>query len=187
MDTAAVERIRELLRIPTVSRSDPAEADQAAFTRFRATLQRSYPRLHEELEYELVGEHAMLYRWPGTAAEAPLVLMAHYDVVPVVDAEWTHPPFDAVLTGEGEEATIHARGAIDDKGSLVAIFEAVEGLVAEGWRPARDVYLAFGHDEEVAGTGAPAIVEVLRARGIRPGLVLDEGGAAHARLARPRK
>lgn len=177
MDTAAVERFRELLRIPTVSRSDPAEADQAAFTRFRATLQRSYPRLHEEIEYELVGEHAMLYRWPGTAAEAPLVLMAHYDVVPVVDAEWTHPPFDAVLTGEGEEATIHARGAIDDKGSLVAIFEAVEGLVAEGWRPARDVYLAFGHDEEVAGTGAPAIVEVLRARGIRPGLVLDEGGA----------
>jgi len=177
VDTAAVERLRELLRIPTVSHAAPAESDAAHLSRFRETLRRLYPRVHSELELELVGEHAMLYRWPGRAPDAPLVLMAHYDVVPVVPDEWTHPPFDAVLTGDGAEATIHARGAIDDKGSLVAILEAVEALVDEGWRPARDVYLAFGHDEEVAGLGAPAIVEVLRDRGIRPALVVDEGGA----------
>jgi carboxypeptidase PM20D1 len=177
VDTAAVERFRELLRIPTVSHTDPAASDAAPFARFRDTLRRLYPLLHAELEGELVGEHAMLYRWRGHAPDAPLVLMAHYDVVPVVPDEWTHPPFDAVLTGEGEEATIHARGAIDDKGSLVAILEAVEALVGEGWRPARDVYLAFGHDEEVAGLGAPAIVDLLRERGVRPALVLDEGGA----------
>ena len=34
---------------------------------------------------------------------------------------------------------------------------AVEGLVAEGFVPDRDVYLAFGHNEEVSGTGAAAI------------------------------
>ncbi|QLD10711.1 M20/M25/M40 family metallo-hydrolase [Microbacterium oleivorans] len=177
MDTAAVERFRELLRIPTVSRSDPAQVDGEAFDLFRATLERSYPRVHAALERELVAEHAMLFRWPGAASGDPLVLMAHYDVVPVVPDEWMHPPFGAVLTGEGDEATIHARGAIDDKGALVAIVEAVESLLAEGYVPARDVYLAFGHDEEVAGTGAPAIVQVLRARGVRPALVLDEGGA----------
>ncbi|MFS0715324.1 M20/M25/M40 family metallo-hydrolase [Microbacterium sp. 2P01SA-2] len=177
MDTAAVERFRELLRIPTVSHSVLTASDARHLGRFRETLQRLYPRLHAELEHELVGEHAMLYRWSGHASEAPLVLMAHYDVVPVVPGEWKHSPFEAVLTGEGTEATIHARGAIDDKGSLVAILEAVESLVADGWRPARDVYLAFGHDEEVAGLGAPAIVEVLRERGVGPAVVLDEGGA----------
>lgn len=177
MDTPAVERFRELLRIPTVSRADPAQVDTAAFELFRETLARSYPRVHAGLERDVVADHAMLFRWRGAATEDPLVLMAHYDVVPVVPEEWLHPPFDAVLTGEGEHATIHARGAIDDKGALVAIVEAVESLLAEGFVPARDVYLAFGHDEEVAGTGAPAIVELLRSRGVRPVLVLDEGGA----------
>ena len=177
MDTPAVERFRELLRIPTISRSDPTQVDTGAFALFRETLQRSYPRVHAALERELVAEHAMLFRWPGAVAEDPLVLMAHYDVVPVVPQEWMHPPFAAVLTGEGEQATIHARGAIDDKGALVAIVEAVESLLAEGFVPARDVYLAFGHDEEVAGRGAPAIVDVLRERGVRPALVIDEGGA----------
>jgi carboxypeptidase PM20D1 len=98
-------------------------------------------------------------------------------VVPVVTDEWTHPPFGAEVVGEGAGAEIHARGAIDDKGALVAILEAVENLLAEGVVPAHDVYLAFGHDEEVGGTGARAIAQELEARGIRPALVLDEGGA----------
>ena len=177
MDSAAVERFRALLRIPTVSYTDASRMDAASFALFRETLRTSYPRVHEALSLEPVAEHSMLLRWRGRSAEAPLVLMAHYDIVPVVPGDWRHPPFDAVLTGSGEDATIHARGAIDDKGALVAIVEAVESLLGEGHVPERDVYLAFGHDEEVAGTGAPAIVEVLRARGIRPALVVDEGGA----------
>lgn len=55
--------------------------------------------------------------------------------------------------------------------------EAVEQLVADGFTPARDVYLSFGHNEETAGGGARAIVALLDERDIRPGLVLDEGGA----------
>jgi carboxypeptidase PM20D1 len=40
------------------------------------------------------------------------------------------------------------------------------------------VLLAFGHDEEVGGVhGAAAIAERLRSRGVRCGIVLDEGGA----------
>jgi carboxypeptidase PM20D1 len=41
------------------------------------------------------------------------------------------------------------------------------------------VLLAFGDDEELGGgnSGAPAIVARLRARGVRPWLVVDEGGA----------
>jgi carboxypeptidase PM20D1 len=39
------------------------------------------------------------------------------------------------------------------------------------------VYLAFGDDEELRGTGARSIAALLAERGIRPALVLDEGGA----------
>ncbi len=179
-EQAALERFRELLRIPTVSHADESHIDVAAFDRFIETVDRLYPAVHRALEREIVAGHSLLYRWRGTdagAAERPLVLMAHLDVVPVVADEWNHDPFGAALVGEGPEAEIHARGAIDDKGSLVAILEAVEQLATEGRAPTRDLYLAFGHNEETAGDGARAIVATLRERGVRPGLVLDEGGA----------
>ncbi|RLK48917.1 M20/M25/M40 family metallo-hydrolase [Microbacterium telephonicum] len=174
---AAVARFQELLRIPTVSHTDEDLIDWAPFGAFRDALTRLYPRTHAALTREVVDGHSLLYRWAGKSASAPLVLMAHLDVVPVKEEEWEHPPFAAELVGEGADATIHARGAIDDKGALVAILEAVEQLVAAGWTPARDVYLSFGHNEETAGGGARAIVALLTERGIRPGLVLDEGGA----------
>ncbi len=176
-DDAAIARFRELLQIPTVSRTDESEIDWQPFDDFLDALVRLYPHTHETLEREVVDEHSLLYRWPGAQASDPLVLMAHLDVVPVVDEEWDHPPFAAEIVGEGADAAIHARGAIDDKGALVAILEAVEQLVAEGFAPARDVYLSFGHNEETAGEGAQAIVALLTDRGVRPGLVIDEGGA----------
>ena len=39
------------------------------------------------------------------------------------------------------------------------------------------MYLLFGHDEETAGSGASAVAAAFAERGIRPSLVLDEGGA----------
>jgi len=176
-DDAALARFRELLQIPTVSHADESEIDWQPFDRFVEAVQRLYPRTHETLSREVVDGHSLLYRWPGAQAQDPLVLMAHLDVVPVVESEWKHAPFAAEIVGEGADAEVHARGAIDDKGSLVAILEAVEQLAAEGFTPERDVYLSFGHNEETAGGGARAIVALLRERGIRPGLVLDEGGA----------
>ena len=174
----AVDRFRELLRIPTVSRADEALTDWEPFGRFRDALERLYPHTHRVLEREVVAGHSLLYRWAGEdRAGEPLVLMAHLDVVPVIPEEWDTEPFGAEIVGEGEDAAVHARGAIDDKGSLVAILEAVEQLAAEGFRPGHDVYLAFGHNEETAGDGAQQIVALLEARGVRPGLVLDEGGA----------
>jgi len=174
---APVDRFRELLRIPTVSHVDDALVDAARFDEFLDALARLYPLTHERLEREVASGHAVLYRWPGTSAEDPLVLMAHMDVVAVVPEEWRHDPFAAEIVGEGADAEIHARGAIDDKGALVAILEAVESALADGVVPPRDVYLAFGDDEEVAGDGARSIVGILHERGVRPGLVLDEGGA----------
>ncbi|WP_036315966.1 M20/M25/M40 family metallo-hydrolase, partial [Microbacterium sp. B24] len=140
---ASIARFRELLQIPTVSHADESLVDADAFTRFIDTLARLYPTAHAALEREVVDGYSLLFRWSGRQSAAdPLVLMAHMDVVPVVDEEWDHPPFGAEVVGEGVDAEIHARGAIDDKGALVAIMEAVEELAAEGYAPTRDVYLA---------------------------------------------
>src|SRR6478735_7840510 len=112
----AIERLRTLLRIPTVSRRDAAEVDWPQFTRFQEALVAAFPLVHAKLEREVVDGHSLLYRWPGSGVGAPSVLMAHYDVVPADEPGWTHPPFAADLVGEGDEARIWARGTLDDKG-----------------------------------------------------------------------
>jgi carboxypeptidase PM20D1 len=103
-----------------------------------------------------------------------VVLMAHLDVVPVDEsAPWQHPPFGAEI----HDGAVWGRGTLDDKGCLVAICEAVERLLAQGFTPAQDVWLSFGCDEEIAGTSAAEAVSELTRRGVQPWLVLDEGGA----------
>lgn len=172
-----VAHLQALVRLPTISRLDPAETDWGPFRDLIALLPRLYPATHATLSRELVAEHSMLYRWKGRSDGPPTVLMAHFDVVPATDEGWTHPPFAAELVGEGDEQVIWGRGTLDDKGSLVAVLEGVEARVLAGQQPENDVYLSFGHDEETEGSGARSIVALLAGRGINPALVIDEGGA----------
>ena len=169
MSTPA-ERLAALIRIPTVS--DAATRDEATFAAFRDRLAQLYPLVHAGLEREVVGGGTLHLVWRGGDAR-PIVLMAHHDVVPVTDQPWQRDPFG----GEIVDGVLHGRGALDDKGPLVAVLEAVEGLLAEGFLPSGDVHVVSGHDEEVRGSGARAIAERLAAQGVRPSLVLDEGGA----------
>lgn len=66
---------------------------------------------------------------------------------------------------------------MDTKGSLCAILEAVEGLLADGFTPPVDVYIASSCNEEIMGEGAPKTVKHLLDQGVKLDLVLDEGGA----------
>ena len=177
----SISNLQALVRIPTISLSVDPESESAPewspFETFIDTLAALYPATHAALSRERIAGHSLLYRWVGRTPADPVVLMAHYDVVPATDEGWQHPPFDAHIEGDGEERVIWGRGTLDDKGALAAIMEAVEQLTSSGFVPARDVYLSFGHNEETQGAGARAIADVLGGRGIRPGLVLDEGGA----------
>jgi carboxypeptidase PM20D1 len=149
--------------------------DWAPFERFRADLTTAYPVLSEALEPIGTNTRSLLLRWAGRGLAEPTVLMAHYDVV-AVGGTWTTDPFGAVMEGEGDDAVIRARGVIDDKASLVGILESVEALAAAGFQPQGDIYFAFSHNEEVLGDGTPDIVRVLESLGVRPRIVLDEGG-----------
>lgn len=172
---AVARRLSAAIRFPTISSNDPDAVPVEAFEGFHAWLAEAYPLLHGTLALERVGLSA-LYTWRGSDPSlAPVLLLAHIDVVPAESVErWTRPPFE----GRIEDGYVWGRGAIDDKGSLVAICDAVELLIATGFVPKRTVLLAFGHDEEVSGArGAGQIAERLRARGVRALLSLDEGSA----------
>jgi carboxypeptidase PM20D1 len=174
MTDRAVSKLQALVRIPTVSDRDPSRVDADAFDRLLDELRTQFPLLHQRLGLTQVGMHGLLFHWAGRAAAKPIVLMAHLDVVPVDEsAPWQHPAFSADLV----DGAVWGRGTLDDKGCVAAICEAVERLLEAGHEPAQDVWLSFGCDEEVSGTAAVAAVDELERRGVRPWLVLDEGGA----------
>ncbi|NUT01819.1 MAG: M20/M25/M40 family metallo-hydrolase [Sphingomonas sp.] len=176
VDTAAVQRLSQALQAQTIStEAGPPSAE--ALAAFHAFLQQSFPRVHSQLRLEQVGAGSLLFTWQGSDSAAPaLLLMAHQDVVPVEagsEGKWGAPPFSGAVAN----GFVYGRGAIDDKGSLMAILEATERLLERGYRPKRTIYLAFGHDEERGGTGAQAMAALLKQRGANIGLGLDEGYA----------
>lgn len=173
----AAERLAGSLRIATISHEDPNAFDASAFQSLHAYLQAQFPRAHAELRRETVAKQSLLYTWVGTDPTLkPILLAAHMDVVPVepgTEQKWQQDPFG----GRIADGLIWGRGAIDNKSAVVGLLEAVEMLLGEGFRPARTVHLAFGHDEEVGGTsGAREIAALLKRRGVQLELVLDEGG-----------
>ena len=77
-----------MVRIPTVSNADPARFDEAQFAAFRALLPKLYPNVFAVCGCEQLDHTELLLHWPGKSSAAPVILMAHYDVVPVEETRW---------------------------------------------------------------------------------------------------
>lgn len=161
------KRLSEALQIPTVSYDahDPTQPaiDYEQFVKIRVFIEVNYPLVHKHLTRELINTHSLVFHWKSTAPTAaqlkPYCLTAHLDVVPTPDeGKWTHPPF----SGHIDEEYIWGRGAIDDKQNVFSILEAIEDILQHNpeFTPSRDIYLAFGSDEEISGwNGAAKIAE----------------------------
>ena len=175
-DSAAIH-LGEAIRIKTISFGDTLPIDTTEFNKFRSFLETTYPTVHRQLPRMIFSEFSYVYTWKGKDSTLqPLVIMAHMDVVPVeavAEKKWSVPSFSGLI----KEDTVWGRGAVDDKASAIAIFEAAEQLLKENVQPQQTIYLCFGHDEEIAGKrGAAKISAWFKQQNIRPQLVLDEGG-----------
>ena len=141
--------------------------DSTAFFGFHRFLEKAFPLTHEKLSLKKISTYSLLYTWKGSdPSKKPIILMSHQDVVPVDQPtlnDWEAGPFE----GRISESSIIGRGAIDDKGTLIGLLEAVEKLLEESFTPTRTIYLAFGHDEEVGGAnGAAKIASYLKSNGV---------------------
>ncbi len=169
---AVAKKLSALVRCRTVSA--PGLREDAQFDALYQTLSESFPALYAAAKLERPGG-ALLFTLEGSdPSKPPLVLMAHHDVVPVepgTESKWAHEPY----SGEVADGFVWGRGTMDDKGSLVAVFEAVEASLAQGWKPKRTLMIVSGHDEESGGSGARAAAELLQSRGVKPFAVFDEG------------
>lgn len=170
------DKLAGAIRLRTIASREDPEASAAEFLKLHAYLQERFPRVHASLKRELVGKYSLLFTWPGSDPQArPVMFLAHQDVVPIApgtEAKWQSPPF----AGEVKDGFVWGRGAWDDKGNLVAQLEAVELLLAQGFKPRQTVYLGFGHDEEVNGLrGALAMARLLEERQVKLDFLIDEG------------
>ena len=170
---AAVSALAALVRCKTVSYDEAGKEDDAEFEKLISLLPELYPNVTKVCTLQRFPDRGLLYRWPGTEAGDPAVLMAHYDVVPVEEDQWEKPPFEAII----ENGVMWGRGTLDTKVTFNGILSAAENLIAQGFRPRKDIYFAFSGGEEILGPGAKHIVNYFAAQGITPSMVVDEGGA----------
>ena len=165
--------LSQMLQIETVNDPGaPAEQVSQKFTDFHGLLRQLYPLTHTNTERIPLGD-ALLLRWRGKDPARPaIVLMSHSDVV-AATGDWKYPPYGGTIA----DGNVWGRGAMDTKGSLCAIFEAVESLISEGFTPPCDVYISSSNNEEILGDGATRAVNYLLENGVKLDLVSDEGGA----------
>ncbi len=170
---SAILALAQLVKCKTVSYYDKALEDDAEFEKLIDMLPSLYPEVFRVCEFKKLPDRALLFCWKGTSHDAPSVMMAHYDVVPVEEQYWEKPPFSAIV----EDGVMWGRGTLDTKVTLNAVMTAANTLIAGGFVPEQDIYLAFSGGEEINGKGAENIVNYFVENGIKPALVVDEGGA----------
>lgn len=199
VDDSAITRFAGGLKIPTVSSGDGTVFNYAPFDSFKLYLRKVYPLIYQHADYEEVNQYGLVFRWKGKdSTVAPVLFLSHMDVVPPGSArvkdstvnvfdlsttttvpadsiaeEWDFAPFSGAVSN----GKIYGRGALDMKGMLFALMESITKLMKAGFQPKRDIYLAFGFDEEVGGRmGATAIADHFKKKGLRFDAVYDEGG-----------
>jgi carboxypeptidase PM20D1 len=172
-----VDRFAKAVTLQTISPEKESDFDSLAFFQFNDFLKTSFPLADSLLEKKRFNHFSHLYKWTGSDPSLkPVILMAHLDVVPVIEenlTDWKQPPFEGKILND----TLWGRGTIDNKIGVMGLLEATEALLSNGFQPKRTLYLSFGHDEEIGGLrGAKVIVEHLKSQGIEAQFVLDEGG-----------
>ena len=153
----ALERLCELLRIPSIS-TDPAYAGHCA--RAADWLVADLEGLGVQASSRPTPGHPMVLGHGGPAEGRHLLFYGHYDVQPVDPLElWEHDPFDPRIEDRPGGKVIRARGANDDKGQLMTFVEACRAWVAvHGALPARLTMFFEGEEE----SGSPSLIPFMK-------------------------
>lgn len=170
---AAVTALQKMVQCKTISYNDPALEDDGEFQKLIDLLPGLYPKVFGKCSFQQLPGRALLFCWEGKRHDAPAVLMAHYDVVPVREELWEKDPFAGII----EDGVLWGRGTLDTKVTMNGALFAANTLLEQGFTPENDIYFAFSGGEEVNGPGAKNIVDWFVENKIAPAIVVDEGGA----------
>jgi acetylornithine deacetylase/succinyl-diaminopimelate desuccinylase-like protein len=149
-----LEELKAFLRFPSISTQPEHEPDLASCAEW----------LREKLTsiglvatvHSTPGSPVVVAATPRDPAKRTVLIYGHYDVQPPDPLDgWTTPPFEPRV----EEGRIHARGAADNKGQILAhILGVAETLAEKGSLPVNVIFLIEGEEE----IGSPHLAEFLR-------------------------
>ena len=143
----AIKICQELIRIPSVNFGE-GKGDESVVA---AYIVKSLAEVGIESKiYEAAPNRCnVIARIKGSDSSRPgLVVHGHTDVVPANADDWSVDPFGGVIKDE----MIWGRGAVDMKNMDAMILAIVRDWARRGYKPKRDIVLAFFADEEAGMT-----------------------------------
>jgi acetylornithine deacetylase/succinyl-diaminopimelate desuccinylase-like protein len=158
---AALDRLFELLRIPSIS-TDPAfKQDTRRAAEF---IVKELASLGFDASLRDTTGHPMVVAHRRKPGARRVLFYGHYDVQPVDPLSlWATPPFEPRLAkGPAGQDWIIARGACDDKGQLMTFVEAARGFVETAGELPLDVTIFLEGEEE---SGSPSLDDFLATSG----------------------
>jgi acetylornithine deacetylase/succinyl-diaminopimelate desuccinylase-like protein len=149
-----LDELKALLRIPSISTLPENKADcRHAAEVLAADLTRIGMQNVHLIETE--GNPLVYADWLHAAGKPTVLVYGHYDVQPPDPLdEWLSPPFEPTE----RNGNIYARGAVDDKGQVVAQVKALESLLAANGSLPLNVRVLLEGEEEVGGEGIARFV-----------------------------
>ena len=152
-----LERLKELIRIPSVSAQPAHNADTRRAAEFVAADLRRSGLTVEVIE---TPGHPLVYaEGPARPGKPTLLVYGHYDVQPAEPLEpWLSPPFEPTE----RDGNLYARGATDDKGQMYTHCKAAEAWTAAGGGLPLNVKFLIEGEEEFGGANLEAFVAANR-------------------------
>jgi acetylornithine deacetylase/succinyl-diaminopimelate desuccinylase-like protein len=144
-----LDELKALLRIPSVSTLPEHAGDCRSAAELLAA---DFKKIGmENIRLIETAGHPLVYAdWLHASGKPTVLVYGHYDVQPPDPLdEWLSPPFEPTE----RNGNLYARGAVDDKGQVVAQIKALESLLAAGGKLPLNVRVLLEGEEEVGGEG----------------------------------
>jgi acetylornithine deacetylase/succinyl-diaminopimelate desuccinylase-like protein len=143
IEDEAIRICQELIRIPSVNYGE-GKGDEAAVAAY-VVASLAEVGISAKIYESAPNRCNVIARISGTDSSRPgLVVHGHIDVVPANAEEWSVDPFGGII----KDDMIWGRGAVDMKNTDAMILAIVRDWARRGYKPTRDIVLAFFADEE---------------------------------------
>ena len=146
LENETITLCQEMIRIPSVNHGE-GKGDEKAMAEYVAS-KLAEVGIKSELIETAPNRVNVVAKVEGADQSRPgLVLHGHIDVVPANAADWSVDPFSGVI----KDGFIWGRGAVDMKDMDAMILATVRMWQRIGYKPPRNILLAFFADEEAGG------------------------------------
>ena len=149
-----LERCRAFLRQPSVSSTGQGILETAAMVRG------FIEALGGEVQYQGAASHPIIHGKIDAGRPQTLIIYGMYDVQPVEEHKWSHPPFGAELWRHSRHGPcVVSRGAVNSKGALCGMFNTLASITEADRMPVNLIFTIEGEEE----IGSPSFEPFIRA------------------------